>query len=104
MKSNIKLSFKGQYKLFICALVSFFIIILLYSRVDFNQLKSTINEADYNYLILGLTTFFIGLSSSFRYSFFLKIRNITFPNIQTSFKSYFIVSCFNLFCLQKLEI
>jgi len=104
MKHNIKKSFQKFPKLLIGIIVSLFIIFLLYSRVDLNQFKIALQEADYNFLILGLLiTFLIGLCSSFRFSFFFeKLGNFPSPNIFTSFKSYFVVSCFNLILPSKL--
>ena len=66
---NIKLN--NKLKLLLGIIISLFIIFILYSRIDIYQLKRVLIEANYIYLVLGLIiTFFIGLSSSFRYSFF----------------------------------
>ena len=99
---NIKLN--NKLKLLLGIIISLFIIFILYSRIDIYQLKRVLIEANYIYLVLGLIiTFFIGLSSSFRYSFFSrKLKINPSPKILTSYKSYFIASCFNLILPSKI--
>ncbi len=104
MKYNIKISFKNLTKLFIGIIISLFIIFTLYSRLDLNQLKIAIRDTNSIYLFFALLiTFFIGLISSFRFTFFArKFGILPYPKVITSFKSYFVVSCFNLILPSKL--
>ena len=96
--------FAAQWKSFIGILISSILVFVLYSRININLLMIDVNKASFSLLFLGISlTPILGWLSSIRYTYFSKKININpYPKLITTFRSYFIVSCFNLIIPSKM--
>ena len=85
-------------------LISSFIIVLLYRKIDFIKLLEVVDNAKITLLLLGIIfSLILAIIGGLRFSYFSRIFNIVpSPGFKTSLISYFLASTFNIFLPSKL--
>tara|TARA_Y100001968_G_scaffold232381_1_gene215182 strand:- start:2115 stop:3107 length:993 start_codon:yes stop_codon:yes gene_type:complete len=101
---NLKYNRKGLKKSITIFIFSISILIILYSRIEYLELKTVLEKSNLILIFLGfLINILLGIISGFRYSYFSNLFNIyPFPKVITSIKSYFIAGSFNVILPSKL--
>ena len=96
--------FKNRFYKIFTGIFSIFLILSLYKKLDFSQLKLVIHNSNLLILFISLSiSLFLGIIGGWRFYFCSKFFGFRrFPSLKTSSKSYFVTSLINLALPSKL--